>query len=75
MNTLTNEYPNIQYILISTNYNTTACRWSMATSMGHFRLLGALNGEVQTTETREEVACMYTYLLLLLKELLPERFS
>jgi len=47
----------------------------MAASMGHFRLLGALNGEVQTTETREEAVCIYTYLLLLLKELLPERFS
>lgn len=31
--------------------------------------------EVETTETREEAACMYMYLLLLLKELLPERFS
>ena len=67
MNTLTNEYPNIQYILISTHYNTTACRWSMAASMGHFRLLGALNGEIQTTETRGG-GCMHVHVPVVVAE-------
>ena len=67
MNTLTNEYPNIQYILFSTNYNTTACRWSMAASMGHFKVIGS--PKWRSTDHRDQGGgCMHVHVPVVVAE-------